>query len=274
MNEFKGLQRPGQYVLQLMKPYLGIGHILTVDNFYTDLVLFKYLVENRTSCMGTIKKGRRLLPAAISKETFSKKRNTKGDIIWRYSEDFVAFRWFDKKDVRFLSSIQPEEPMNPDTKKPNLIHLYNAGMPGVDLADQKRHNRPVARNRLKRWYKKVFFHLLDISLVNSHVIMTHVPSFQSMTAEEFRLNLVKMITSKYGKQIDDLNLKPLSDNSLSRLEGLHYEWVRTKSRRCPVCSANNIVSRSRLACAKCDRNLCPPPASCWMVYHTQESLKH
>jgi type IV secretory pathway VirD2 relaxase len=31
---------------------------------------------------------------------------------------------------------------------------------GVDLADQKRHGRQVARRRLKRWYRKVYIYIM------------------------------------------------------------------------------------------------------------------
>ncbi len=44
--------------------------------------------------------------------------------------------------------------------KPLVIHDYNLGMRGVDLADQKSLGRIVARKRMKRWYVKVFYHFL------------------------------------------------------------------------------------------------------------------
>ena len=56
-------------------------------------------------------------------------------------------------------------------------------MPGVDLADQKRHGRIITRKRLERWYKKIFYHLQDVALVNAHIITTTLPDYVGMTAE-------------------------------------------------------------------------------------------
>jgi hypothetical protein len=54
--------------------------------------------------------------------------------------------------------------------KPWIVHAYNEVMPGVDLADQKRHSRQVATNCLAHWYKKVFMYLIDVSLINAYIV--------------------------------------------------------------------------------------------------------
>ena len=64
-NEFPALQKPGRYVMTLMKPILNRGHILGVDNFYTDVTLFKHLLNNGTDCVGTVRKGRRHIPPEV-----------------------------------------------------------------------------------------------------------------------------------------------------------------------------------------------------------------
>jgi hypothetical protein len=99
-HEFKGLQKPGDYVIQLMKPYFVLGHILVVDNFHTELVLFKYLLLNKVSCIGTVRKGRHLFLPKASKATY--KAKDKGKIVWKYFKEFVAFCWMDKREVRIV----------------------------------------------------------------------------------------------------------------------------------------------------------------------------
>jgi hypothetical protein len=68
----------------------------------------------------------------------------------------------DRRDVRILSSFSsPEKDI--DNVKPMAVDEYNAVMPGVDSADQMRHGRQIARLRLKRWYRKLFFNNVDVA---------------------------------------------------------------------------------------------------------------
>jgi hypothetical protein len=53
------LQKPGEKVMSLMKDILNRGHLVGLDNFYTDVVLFMHLVANGTGGVGTVKHGRR-----------------------------------------------------------------------------------------------------------------------------------------------------------------------------------------------------------------------
>ena len=41
---------------------------------------------------------------------------------------------------------------------------YNSNMGGVDLSDNLMVHFSTARNRLKKYYKKVFCHILDMTL--------------------------------------------------------------------------------------------------------------
>jgi hypothetical protein len=108
---------PGKIVQRLMTPFLNKGHLLGIDNRYTDIDLVKWLVENGT-------------------------------------------------DVRLISSVGTSKMIQANnSEKPRVImHMHNQAMPGVDLADQKRHSHQIARNWLGKWYKKVFLYLLDVCI--------------------------------------------------------------------------------------------------------------
>ena len=240
-NRFPNLQKPGQYVMELLQPLLGLGHFIVMDNFYTDLQLFDYLLRNSTSCLGTVRKGRRLLPPAITKSDFKKK--DKGLMVVKYSSKFYAFRWMDNREVRMLSSVgSPEKDTN---GKPSVIRAYNEGMPGVDLADQKRHGRITGRKRLKRWYKRVFYHLLDISLVNACIVANCIPGVV-VEQREFRMELVKQILRKYSSHIPDIHVNELEHSLIKK---------GTKG-RCiyPTCNSRPITF-----CPKCNRFICAVP---------------
>ena len=54
---FGGLQVAGKIVMSLVAPLLGRGHLLCADNFYSDIVLFHHLFNNKTSCLGLCVEG-------------------------------------------------------------------------------------------------------------------------------------------------------------------------------------------------------------------------
>ena len=245
--QFPKLQKPGQYVMELMLPLLGLGHFIVMDNFYTDLQLFDYLLRNSTSCLGTIRKGRRLLPKEVTKCSFKKK--DKGEMVIKYSTNVYAFCWMDNREVRMLSSVgSPDKDMN---GKPSVIRAYNEGMPGVDLADQKRHGRITGRKRLKRWYKRVFYHLLDISLVNACIVANCIPGVV-IEQREFRMDLIKQILRKYSAVVPGINEI-----------GVEHKLTKLKQGRClfPECK-----SKPNTFCEGCNRYICSVP--CFSKAHT------
>ena len=54
-------------------------------------------------------------------------------------------------------------------KKPEAVIEYNANMGGVDISDQKLKPYECLRKSV-RWYKKLFFHFMDITFVNAHIV--------------------------------------------------------------------------------------------------------
>ena len=169
----------------------------------------------------------------------------------------------DKREVRFLSSISSPQIVD---GKPLVIKEYNTGMPGVDLADQKRHGRIIARRRLKRWYKKVFYHLIDIALVNAHIILTTIPEYTGMSAEDFRQTLVKSLISRYWYPTSTQGI--VGPDLFKRLIERHTNIGTRKKLRCVVCAASNVRRESIYYCVECNKTLCASP--CFHIYHTQE----
>lgn len=53
-------------------------------------------------------------------------------------------------------------------KKPKVVMQYNT-MGGVDKTDHFT-NYPVIKKKRKKYYKKIFFHLFDISLWNAFIL--------------------------------------------------------------------------------------------------------
>ncbi|KAJ8967797.1 hypothetical protein NQ317_012693 [Molorchus minor] len=95
--------------------------------------------------------------------------------------DLSAVAWKDNKTVSMLSTAYGELPLHKVTRYdrkqkknisincPNVIIQYNKHMGGVDLLDSHigRYKIPL---RSKKWYLRIFFHLLDVSLINAWLL--------------------------------------------------------------------------------------------------------
>ena len=72
-------------------------------------------------------------------------------------------------------------------------------MGGVDLSDNLMVHFLTARNRLKKYYKKVFRHMLDMTLLNSFI--TYKALGGKVTRHEFILTIAEKLIPKYASEI-------------------------------------------------------------------------
>lgn len=84
-------------------------------------------------------------------------------------------KWKDTKDVLMLSSIHNDEKTMIEKRrrtqeKLNVVLDYNKNMGGVDLGHGVMVAYTAARNRLKKFYKKIFLQLLDMCCFNAYII--------------------------------------------------------------------------------------------------------
>ena len=113
----------------------------------------------------------------------------------------MQLQWKDKRDVRMLSSCIPDENVSvvrrgKEVTVPLVINIYNNMMGGVDRSDQMMNSYPVECKRLKKWYKKMWIHLVNCVL-NAHIL--HKRKGGKLTSLEFRTKLVSQIIEKYGE---------------------------------------------------------------------------
>ena len=106
------------------------------------------------------------------------KKLERGEIAFYSSTDeLLALKWQDKKEVKMLSSMHTAEMINKQKKhkngediiKPQCVLSYNEEMRGVDRSDQRASTYQCVRKCVK-WYKKLFFYILDICIVNSYLL--------------------------------------------------------------------------------------------------------
>ena len=84
-------------------------------------------------------------------------------------------KWKDKREILRLSIKHHLRMVNCTSSrghnklKPMCVHDYNTHMGGVNRPDQL-HSYCSTPRKTTKWYKKVFFNLLDIAVMNSYVL--------------------------------------------------------------------------------------------------------
>ena len=92
-------------MLRLVSPCEGKGHVITIDNSFSNIPLFKELLERGTYTTGTIQCNRVYLPDVLKNAKVFKK-SAQGTLQWRMhkSKQLSAIMWKDKKPVVIISS--------------------------------------------------------------------------------------------------------------------------------------------------------------------------
>ena len=124
------------------------------------------------------------------------------------------------------------------------------------------------------YYKKVFRHMLDITLLNSYIAYKALGG--KTTRRDFILTLSEKLISKYADEIPAsvrrpprLSVKPL------RLIGRHFpEYCPPTAKKerptrvCVQCRKRQIRKESSYWCKDCQVGFCAAP--CFKDWHTKE----
>jgi len=159
--------------------------------------------------------------------------------------------------------------------KPHIVEWYNRHMGYVDNSDRMATSYSMSRRTLK-WTTKLFFHLLDLTVLNSWILLSSCGA--KYTHRDFRLLLVRNLTEEAGKSQDyptpRLVRRPRSaKTNVVRLESCHNQHWPAKSPsqfRCRLCSSRGLRKGTVCKCARCDVGLCWAP--CFAEYHTKVNL--
>jgi len=104
---------------------------------------------------------------------------TKGDIRVRTRGNLTALAWKDRWNVYLLTNMDPppEEGNFCDESKrgvmPQIMAQYNRHMGYVDISDRMVNSYSMCRRTFK-WTTKLFFHLLDLTVLKSWILLLHV----------------------------------------------------------------------------------------------------
>ena len=273
-------------VVKLVEGLEGRGHHVYMDNFYTSPALFSDLHHLGFGACGTVRSDRRGLPAEL------KGKMKKGEVESFSLTDFMmALKWMDKRQVNMLSTIHDDSMVTElrrsrhapggreDIRKPSVIEEYNKYMGGVDKGDQLLSYYGFTHRTVK-WWRRAFFHLLDVAIVNAYILYTISPhTGHRLNHEHFRIELAKELLADTAVGPSQLRTpgphpRPLPPHA--RLTERHFPGRtddtaagRQSQPDCIVCSRKKGRGRktTTFKCKQCDLPMCVTP--CFELYHTK-----
>ena len=241
----KDRERTAQHatVTELTRKIKGRGHKLYMDNFFSSPELFDDLANKQIYCCGTAWPNRGGMPQDLVPNT-SKLRGG-GDIHVVTRADLMAILWRDKRDVCMLTNTHnaPAEGNFCNEGgiaiKPHTVMEYNHHMGYVDKGDRMAKSYSISRRTFK-WTKKLFFHLLDLAVLNTYILHPSCGG-KKISHGDFRYTLMRNMLAHAGLEWRvprPLGRPPNTESHVARLEvcgGKHCPiWSETQL-RCRVC---------------------------------------
>jgi hypothetical protein len=235
-------------VKRLMEPYLKKGYHVTTDNYFTSRKLALFLLENKTSFLGTLKGNRKELP--IDPEN---KKNVKDIRFNLYHSEFfrddagcllTVYQCKSKKNVIILSTLHENILIeNSIKRKPNTVLSYNSTKFAVDVVDYMTREYNV-KAPTRRWPVQVFYNIINLAAINAWILYKK-KNGSNISRQNF-----------LGKLIEEINIERENNNikKLSNIVNCLSPSISIKRKTCQVglCSGN----KTQHICSSCKLNTC------------------
>jgi hypothetical protein len=159
--------------------------------------------------------------------------------------------------------------------RPKIIEDYNRHMGYVDKSDRMSNSYSISRRTFK-CTKKLFFHLIDLTILNSWILSSCGAKYSH---RNFRLILVRNLVEEGGKNERPHPLMRGRPNSaiqnIVRLESRQNEhWpAKGNTLHCHVCSARGKTANYLSVCKMPSRGVCSAVFS-GLPYQKKYSYKY
>jgi len=154
--------------------------------------------------------------------------------------------------------------------QPQIMARYNRHVGYVDISDQMVNSYLMCRCTFK-WTTKLFFHLLDLTVLNIWILLSSCGAkFQTTTGEEFDWGSLKKLLSPHPSMLGRPSAAAANVMRLDSRHNQHWPAKHKNNIRCRVCSERGQQKTTIYKCAKCDVGLCVVP--CFADYHTKTNL--
>lgn len=114
--------------------------------------------------------------------------------------------------------------------KPTCVLGYNRNMGTVDRSDMLNSSIGSVRKSIK-WFKKLFFHFLDMCVINSHAIYNHLSEKKkTIPIADFQLELARQMIEKHCKPETSRPRRIVGEHPV-RLTARHFVKEGTQIRK-------------------------------------------
>ena len=199
----------------------------------------------------------------------------------------VAVKWFDNRGVTMVGTCLEEcDKVSTVTRRvkgqstkisvswSEIIKDCNSGMGGVDLLDQKTAAYKLDRKSSGgRFYLRVFFDLMDISVANPHTIYK-VLYPKGMELVDFKIVLAKSLIGTYDSPSRNIPARHVSRREvLPASVPLPLPVLQATRRKCTYCYTGGIENKTYIQCNTCGVFLClisdNEPRNCFANFHAE-----
>ena len=195
----------------------------------------------------------------------------RGDSNFQFSKNVICCKWFNNKPVLLLATNTEEIDGTSNVTRrtkgsatktlvlcTNIIKMCNASMGGVD---QKTATYWLDRKSKFRFYLRMFFNLIDIAIVDSHIVYTKLGN--SISLLDFKIFVVK---SLFGRHNHRQQYFPL--NRSSKEIPTHMPKFNLKRIRCRFCKNERADHKTFVSCPTCGLYLCfTKERNCFLKHH-------
>ena len=251
--------------LKKNKKYNYIPHILATDGLYSSE---KLLLEDDFKFIGAIRPGRiksnlKRIMQNIKKGTFEyfyKYEKNDFQILAKYMDSkllFLISNFIDTNRLCTKKRWSKKLQQYIDISFPEIVKIYQILMKGVDISNQLISYYEIDV-RMKKWWKRLFNHLIDIAVVNSFILYNKSGRNEILSQKKYRESIVMTVIAKYRVE-----------NVCKELACEHLIKRTNKQRTCKGCyekkyhNAKNTPTTIYM-CVACDVHLCP---TCFYEYH-------
>ena len=165
-----------------------------------------------------------------------------GDIQVRTGGNLTAVVWRGRRDLCLLTNIHdPSREGNyrdehGNAIKPAIVADYNCHMEHVDNADRMA-NSYTASHQTWKWTKKLFFHLLDLGILNSYILLSSCGG-KKASHRGFLLTLIREMLARAGHEprpSTPVGRPAQSSTNIGRLDTSHNKHWPGRSQTNAAC---------------------------------------
>ena len=259
----------------------GSGYHVYTDRFYTSMPLARKLQDHQMHLTGTVQKNRKGLPKDL-KRLRLKNHEKK---VFRHPDNLMTLCWKNKRLIFMLSTWHNCESKTSvrrvrggreeEVEKPIVISDYTEHMGAVDRADHYCASYAFTRKTL-RWWRKIFFWLLEVCVVNSFILYKKATGLQGLRQLAYRKNLILQLVGTTRNSNSKKRGRPSLADDHERLRKVPHFIANAgggRNKICMVCSTRQQRKTTVYYCETCSRKPGLHPGKCFKDYHTKQTYK-